>query len=136
MATVVPPSDRILTNFHHLEAADLLQKLSLDSQTKTLEVPEPTKKPSAVQYGYIGSGNLANGISKPFERSTTPLHQDFIDPNMCYLPSGYPSTAYYYGGYDGQGNEWEDYSRYVNPDGVEMPHVSSLYFMYPFLDYT
>lgn len=27
-----------------LEAADLLQKLSLDSQTKTLEIPEPTKK--------------------------------------------------------------------------------------------
>lgn len=27
-----------------IEAADLLQKLSLDSQTKTLEIPEPTKK--------------------------------------------------------------------------------------------
>lgn len=27
-----------------LEASDLLQKLSLDSQTKTLEIPEPNKK--------------------------------------------------------------------------------------------
>lgn len=27
-----------------IEAADLLQKLSLDSQTKTLDIPEPTKK--------------------------------------------------------------------------------------------
>lgn len=27
-----------------IEATDLLQKLSLDSQTKTLEIPEPTKK--------------------------------------------------------------------------------------------
>ena len=27
-----------------LEATDLLQKLSLDSQAKTLEIPEPTKK--------------------------------------------------------------------------------------------
>lgn len=26
-------------------------------------------------------------------------------------------------GYDGTGNEWDDYSRYVN-DGVEMPSVS------------
>lgn len=27
-------------------------------------------------------------------------------------------------GYDGAGNEWDDYSRYVNSDGVEMPSVS------------
>lgn len=27
-----------------IEATDLLQKLSLDSQTKTLEIPEPNKK--------------------------------------------------------------------------------------------
>jgi hypothetical protein len=27
-----------------IEATDLLQKLSLDTQTKTLEIPEPTKK--------------------------------------------------------------------------------------------
>lgn len=24
--------------------------------------------------------------------------QDFIDPTMCYVPNGYASTAYYYGG--------------------------------------
>lgn len=27
-------------------------------------------------------------------------------------------------GYDGSGNEWDDYSRYVNPDGVEITSVS------------
>lgn len=88
--------------------------------------------------------------------------QDFIDPTMCYLPNGYPSTAYYYGGkfvykyfwkmtwnasretlqmqylaqaefvlfiagYDGTGNEWDEYSRYVNSEGVEMTSVS-IYF--------
>lgn len=30
--------------FLSIETTDLLQKLSLDSQTKTLEIPEPTKK--------------------------------------------------------------------------------------------
>ncbi|KAI7990763.1 YTH domain-containing protein ECT2 [Camellia lanceoleosa] len=40
---------------------------------------------------------------------------------MCYVPNSYPSTAYYYGSYDGTGNEWDDYPRYVNPEGVEMP---------------
>lgn len=27
-------------------------------------------------------------------------------------------------GYDGTCNEWDDYSRYMNQDGVEMPPVS------------
>ncbi|KAJ7955452.1 evolutionarily conserved C-terminal region 2 [Quillaja saponaria] len=111
MATVAPPSD---------QAAELLQKLSLDSQTKSLEIPEPTKKPTANQYGSVDSGNAANGQIPSCERSVTPLLQDFMDPTVCYLPSGYPSTAYYYGGYDGTGNEWDDYSRYMSPEGVEM----------------
>ncbi|XP_050937359.1 YTH domain-containing protein ECT2 isoform X4 [Cucumis melo] len=80
MATVAsPPSTD--------QAADLLQKLSLDAQAKPVEIPEPTKK-------------------------------EFMDPSMCYLPNGYPS--YYYGGFDGTANDWDDYSRYTNSDGVEM----------------
>ncbi|XP_023531921.1 uncharacterized protein LOC111794042 [Cucurbita pepo subsp. pepo] len=110
MATVAsPPSTD--------QAADLLQKLSLDAQAKPVEIPESTKKPTANQYGSIDSGNAAIG-QIPNERSVTPFLQDFVDPNMCYVPNGYPS--YYYGGYDGAGNEWEDYSRYTNSDGVEM----------------
>lgn len=52
-------------------------------------------QPSANQYGSIDSGNAAIG-QIPNERSVTPFLQDFMDPSMCYLPSGYPS--YYYGG--------------------------------------
>ncbi|GFQ07265.1 2-oxoisovalerate dehydrogenase subunit beta 1 mitochondrial [Phtheirospermum japonicum] len=59
---------------------------------------------------------MANGIQS--DRSVTPLLPDLMDPSVCYVPNGYPSTAYYYGGLDG--NEWEDYARYMNPDGVEM----------------
>ncbi|XP_042517804.1 YTH domain-containing protein ECT4-like [Macadamia integrifolia] len=110
MAAAAPPAD---------QAADLLQKLSLDSQPKTLEVPEATKKASAIPFGSVDAADVPNG-QIPLERSITPLLQDFVDPTMCYLPNGYPSTAYYYGGYDGPINEWDDYSRYVNPDGVEM----------------
>ncbi|KAI4317340.1 hypothetical protein L6164_025214 [Bauhinia variegata] len=110
MATVAPPAD---------QAADLLQKLSLDTQPKALEIPEPTKKATGNQFGSVDSGNAANGQIPSAERSVTPLLPDFVDPTMCYLPNGYPSTAYYYGAYDG-GNEWDDYTRYVNPDGVEM----------------
>ncbi|XP_057953259.1 YTH domain-containing protein ECT2-like [Malania oleifera] len=112
MATVAPAAD---------QAADLLQKLSLDSQTKSLELTEPAKKPSTNQYGTVESGDAANGQIQPYERSMTPLLQDFMDPSMCYLPNAYTSTAYYYGGYEGAANEWDDYSRYVNPEGVEMP---------------
>ncbi|XP_010257809.1 PREDICTED: YTH domain-containing family protein 1-like [Nelumbo nucifera] len=111
MAAVAPPAD---------QAADLLQKLSIDSQTKNIEVPEATKKPFTIQYGSVETAEAPNGPVQSCERSTTPLLQDFMDPSMCYLPNGYASTAYYYGGYDGHINEWDDYPRFVNPDGVEM----------------
>lgn len=105
MATVAPPAD---------QAADLLQKLSLDPQSKTLDIPEPAKKST------VDSGNVANGQIPSYDRSLTPLLTDFMDPSMCYLPNGY--TSYYYGGYDGTGNDWDDYSRYMNQEGVEVPH--------------
>ncbi|CAA0825804.1 evolutionarily conserved C-terminal region 2 [Striga hermonthica] len=100
MAAVAPPAD---------QAADLLQKLSLDSQAKSFEGQDSAKKPSA------DSSNMANGI--PSDRSVTPLLPDLMDPAVCYVPNGaYP--AYYYGGLDG--NDWESYTRYMNPEGVEM----------------
>ncbi|GMI74236.1 evolutionarily conserved C-terminal region 2 [Hibiscus trionum] len=108
--TVAPPVD---------QTAELMQKLSIDSQSKPLDIPEPTKKPSVYQYGSVDSGNVGNTQVPSFERSATPLLPDFMDPTMCYIPSGYPS-AYYYGGFDGSGNEWDEYSQYVNPDGVDM----------------
>ncbi|KAI3819747.1 hypothetical protein L1987_13595 [Smallanthus sonchifolius] len=42
-----------------------------------------------------------------------------MDPAMSYFPN-YSSTAYYYGGYDGATNDWNDFSRYVNPDGFHI----------------
>jgi hypothetical protein len=55
-------------------------------------------QPSANQYGSVDSGNATNGQIPSFERSVTPLLPEFIDPSMCYVPNGYPTTAYYYGG--------------------------------------
>ncbi|KAI3706290.1 hypothetical protein L6452_23923 [Arctium lappa] len=107
MAAVAPPAD---------QAADLLKNLSLDSQSKSLEVPEPAKKPSGE------SVENGNGQSQPFERSLTPLIPDFMDPAVAYFPNNYASPAYFYGGYDGASNDWDDYSRYVNPDGVDLSH--------------
>lgn len=111
MATVSPADQT---------ATDLLQKLTLDTQTKALDIPEPTKKPTANQFGSVDSGNAPNGQIPSTERSMTPVLPDFMDPSMCYVPNAaYPS--YYFGGaYDGTSNEWDDYSRYVNPDGVDM----------------
>ncbi|KAL8217274.1 hypothetical protein R6Q57_024111 [Mikania cordata] len=95
------------------EAADLQKKLSLDSQSKTLEVSESDKKPS------VDSGVNGNGQSQPLDRSLTPLIPDFMDPTVAYFPNGYTSPAYYFGGYDGATN---DYSRYLNTDGVDVSH--------------
>ncbi|KAI3716483.1 hypothetical protein L1987_67394 [Smallanthus sonchifolius] len=107
MAAVAPPAD---------QAANLLKNLSLDSQSKTLDVSEPPKKPS------VDSGNTVNGQSQPLDRSLTPLIPDYMDPTVAYFPNGYASSPYYYGGYDGTTNGWDDYSRYVNTDGVNPSH--------------
>ncbi|OMO81095.1 hypothetical protein CCACVL1_12609 [Corchorus capsularis] len=96
------------------EAAELLQKLTLDSQAKPLENPEPTKKPSVYQYGSVDSGNTGNTQIPSFDRSVIP---DFMDPTMCYVPNGYPSAYYCFDG--STGNDWDEYSRYVNQDVVD-----------------
>ncbi|KAF5797385.1 putative YTH domain-containing protein [Helianthus annuus] len=101
MAAVAPPAD---------QAADLLKNLSLD-QSKTLEGSEAANKPS------VDSEVNGNGQSQPVDRSLTPVIPDFMDPAVAYFPSAYPSPGYYYGGYDGATN---DYSRLMNPDGVDM----------------
>ncbi|XP_031473618.1 YTH domain-containing protein ECT4-like isoform X1 [Nymphaea colorata] len=100
------------------QSTELLKNLSLDSQSKAPEIPEPTKKPSSVRYE---AGDVGKAVNSTSNRSTTPILQEFADPNMFYVPNGYASSTYYYGGYDGPMNEWEDYPRYVSPDGVEIP---------------
>ncbi|KAI3994094.1 hypothetical protein MKX01_012351 [Papaver californicum] len=109
MATVAAPAD---------QATEILKNLTLDSQTKTVEAaPEATKKGSVDAWD-------ANGQIQSQDRATPPIIQDFMDPSMCYVPSAYPSTAYYYSGYEnGMAGDWgEDYSRYMSQDGVEMTH--------------
>ncbi|KAL3615864.1 hypothetical protein CASFOL_040158 [Castilleja foliolosa] len=91
MAAVAPPAD---------QTADLLQKLSLDSQAKSFEIQDSKKN------------NMANEVQS--DLSVTPLVPDSKDSSACYVPNGYPSTAYYYG----DGNEWD--ARYMNPGGTEM----------------
>ncbi|KDP39708.1 hypothetical protein JCGZ_02728 [Jatropha curcas] len=113
MAAVASPSDQV---------SGMLENLSLDSQTKTIEIPEPAKKLSTSQYG---SSDLATNTAKPLNRSTTHLH---VDQNAYYYPSGYPSPAYCYGGYDGHDNGWNDYSRYVNHDeGIYGNNETAMY---------
>ncbi|KXG40139.1 uncharacterized protein LOC110430116 isoform X3 [Sorghum bicolor] len=91
------------------QTTDLLQKLSLDPQPKAADATEPT---AAAKKGAVTSQPLSVAI--PPERSITPVLQDFMDPNLFYLP------AYYYGGYDSSMSEWDDYPRYLNSDGVEI----------------
>ncbi|KAI3791251.1 hypothetical protein L2E82_04955 [Cichorium intybus] len=101
MSTMAPTAD---------QASDLLQNLTLESQTKASEIPEPTKKSSV---------DVVTGQVQPGNKSLTPSIPDYLDPSLAYYPNGYAS-AYYYGSYDGTTNDWDDYSRYMNPDGVDL----------------
>ncbi|XP_019458839.1 PREDICTED: YTH domain-containing family protein 3-like isoform X2 [Lupinus angustifolius] len=87
------------------KAADLLHNLSLDSEPEIIGVPDPSKK-----NGHVFSNGTSKGMSKPF------------NPNPSYTLNGYPSTAYYYGGYDEQG-DWNAYNRYMNHEGAMAPGV-------------
>ncbi|KAK1356206.1 YTH domain-containing protein [Heracleum sosnowskyi] len=88
----------------------------MDSQSKALDISEPAKKVSV-----NSSGDATNGQNQSFDRSLT---TDLMDPNMCYM-SNYAS--YYSGGYD------DDYSKYVNPEGVDM--TGSVYGGYGYTPY-
>ncbi|XP_064971870.1 YTH domain-containing protein ECT2 isoform X1 [Musa acuminata AAA Group] len=113
MAAVAPatPSD---------SATDLMQKLSLDPKDQSNDASDVIKKPSGVQYGSASGGELPMAPIPTAERSLTPLLHEHMDASMCYIPNGYASS-FYYGGYDGSMTEWEDYPRYVTPNGVEVP---------------
>ncbi|XP_020081151.1 uncharacterized protein LOC109704697 isoform X2 [Ananas comosus] len=103
-----------------VDTTGLLQNLSLGSETKTHDVAEVNKKPASIENGPANGGGEAAIGGMPKERSLTPVLPDIIDYNMCYVPNGYPSPAYYYGGYDGSTNEWDEYSKYISRDGMEM----------------
>nr|XP_043630326.1 YTH domain-containing protein ECT4-like [Erigeron canadensis] len=94
MAAVAPPAD---------QAADLLKNLSLDSQTKTLEIPEPTKKTSV---------ETGNGKVQPNNKTAT---TDYMDSSLAYYPN-------YYYGYDGVTTDFYDYSRYMNSENLDLAH--------------
>lgn len=114
MATVAASAD---------QAAGLLQNFSLDSQPKSksnLDLPDQAKKAPPSQNGAVDSKDATNGHMPSNDRCITPVLPDIMDPSICYLPNAYQHTAYYYGGYDGTCNEWDDYSRYMNQEGVEM----------------
>ncbi|KAL1193005.1 YTH domain-containing protein ECT4 [Cardamine amara subsp. amara] len=104
MSTTVapPPAD---------QAADVLQKMSLDSKSSALEIPEPTNKAAVYKYEALDS----NAQVPSFTRPLSPLiPSDAIDPSVCYVPSRY--QPYFYGGY---GNT---YTSYINS---ESPHLTS-----------
>ena len=102
--------------FRATEAADLMQKLSLDPQAKTENSQSPKKvcancvtlvlvplvtcvfvSVSNLVYlqPIVDSGNVPNGQIQSSDRSLTPLLPDPMDPTMWYA-NGY--APYYYGG--------------------------------------
>ncbi|KAJ4869449.1 evolutionarily conserved C-terminal region 2 [Raphanus sativus] len=98
------------------QSADMLQKLTLDSQPKGSEIPEP-KKAAVYQYGGVD----VHGQQVPsYDRSLTPLlPSDAADPSVCYVPNAYQQPYYY--GYGASGQDWSEFTGYnPNLEGVEM----------------
>ncbi|CAM8969590.1 unnamed protein product [Rhodiola kirilowii] len=96
------------------QTAELLEKMTLETQTKASNGSDAVKKESDKPYGY--KANVVNGQVPPYERSTTPMQSEYMDPSMCYSVNSYP---YYYGAYDGTQQGWSEYMQYLNAEGVE-----------------
>ncbi|XP_020589260.1 uncharacterized protein LOC110030719 [Phalaenopsis equestris] len=102
------------------QSTDLLQNLSVETKSKGGVVPVVPKKPSAIQYGPVNAGQAPKVQMPSLERFSTPVIPGYMDPNMYFIPNGYPSTAFYYGGYDGFAGEWDDYNGYLNTEAAEI----------------
>ncbi|TVT99891.1 hypothetical protein EJB05_54702 [Eragrostis curvula] len=90
------------------QAADLLQKLSLDPKSKGGEVPEGKEKVSKPLNGM--SNGVVSSFSSPMLSAEQWGQQDYTDASMYY--GAYPAS-YYCGGWGG------DYSIYVSQDGTD-----------------
>ncbi|CAF2079265.1 hypothetical protein Bca4012_090868 [Brassica carinata] len=97
------------------QSADMLQKLTLDSQPKGSEIPEP-KKAAVYQYGGVD----VHSQVPSYDRSLTPLlPSDAADPSVCYVPNAYQQPFYY--GYGASGQDWSEFTGYnPNLEGVDM----------------
>uniref|UniRef100_A0A7N0UNH8 YTH domain-containing family protein n=1 Tax=Kalanchoe fedtschenkoi TaxID=63787 RepID=A0A7N0UNH8_KALFE len=100
------------------QTVELLGKMALETQNKASDGSEAVKKQSDQNCGSLYKGNVANGQVPSYERSTTPMPQDYIDPSLCYSVNGYP---FFYGAYDGISPDGQDYLRYLNAEGVDVP---------------
>ncbi|XP_042473730.1 YTH domain-containing protein ECT4-like [Zingiber officinale] len=98
------------------QTTDLMEKLSLDTTSKSNEARETTKKPSGIHYGPVNGGEAPIAPVPSNKQTWTPLLEENADASTFYLPNGYTSP-FYYGGYDGSVTEWEEYPRYVSPEG-------------------
>ncbi|XP_042457873.1 YTH domain-containing protein ECT4-like isoform X1 [Zingiber officinale] len=107
MAPVAPAAD----------PSNLLQKLSLDPQPKSKDAVEATKQ---VSVAHTGSSNAeSSNMWTPSEGSSAPVLSEFTDGGNYYVPTCYASPAYFFGGYDQAVKDWNDYSTYVNQDGMQ-----------------
>lgn len=114
------------------QTTESLKKLTVDPQAKLAEASDTKNQPLSTQSvdveisdrtpGAVGLVSSAEGSSGPGAQDTA------VETNMFYGQNSYPPPTYYYEGYDSPAPEWEEYPRYVNIDGMEIPSPVSCYF--------
>lgn len=107
------------------QTTESLKKLTVDPQAKLAEASDAKNQPLSTQSvdveisdrtpGAVGLVSSAEGSSGPGAQDTA------VETNMFYGQNSYPPPTYYYEGYDSPAPEWEEYPRYVNIDGMEIP---------------
>ncbi|KAJ7524096.1 hypothetical protein O6H91_18G077700 [Diphasiastrum complanatum] len=107
------------------QASDLLQKLKLDSQTKSTEKLEIAASHDSSSLD--SNGDVASSVVVDESVNNNTNFEGIVDSGIYYAANGYIPHGYVYdyghGGYESPiPGEWEEYPRYVGVDGVEIPH--------------
>eukprot|EP00249_Psilotum_nudum_P023374 c28849_g1_i6 orf=602-2770(-) len=109
MAAVSQPAEQV---------TELLQNLNVDSQPKAGDSAEI----SSFLGANTSDGNVVGSASTQSAAvdvmGATGTYEGGMETGMYYTANGYVPHGYYYGGYDI--GDWDDYSRHIGVDGVEL----------------
>ncbi|XP_058068592.1 YTH domain-containing protein ECT4-like isoform X2 [Magnolia sinica] len=120
MATTQQAPDRIIST----GSVDIL---TLDAEEKTAEAETFKEQPISTKGEKMVYPNISHDSTTMGPSRDTAGHQGSLGtggdrsavyPSNVYAPQA-QTQSFYYGGYDNAG-EWDEYSRYVNAEGVEI----------------
>ncbi|KAK1317219.1 hypothetical protein QJS10_CPA05g02478 [Acorus calamus] len=120
MAATQQATDRIVSP----DSTESLNVLTKDAEEKTVDAEKMQEQPLSIKDDRIVPPDVSQDTSSVIPSRERPASLDVVgDHSTVYSSNIYApqAHAFYYGGYDNITGEWDEYPRYMNPEGVEIP---------------